>query len=91
MCLLSRFIVLTISQLLTSVPSSSRAALHNEVLKTAKEYEREARRRIQHMNIVAADIEIKGNKNRSHLGAMDEFFADSIGSGRELRSGRGFS
>jgi hypothetical protein len=43
------------------------------------------------MNIVAADLEIKGNKNRNHLGAMDEFFSDSMSSSRELRSGRGYN
>lgn len=70
--------------MLTSVPSAPRAALQSSVLKTAKDYEREAMRRVQHMNIHAADLEIKSKK----LPGGDDFFETSFGSGRELRSGR---
>ncbi len=70
-----------ILQLLTSVPSAPRATLQSDTLKTAKEYEREARRRIQHMNIAAADLEIKG-KRGNQLGSMDNLYDH----GRDLRS-----
>ncbi|KAG0646976.1 COP9 signalosome complex subunit 1 [Hyphodiscus hymeniophilus] len=80
----------TQNRVLTSVSSSSRATLHNEALKTAKEYEREARRRIQHMNIVSADLELKGGKARGsqmgQMGGMDDLFSEGMGGGRELRS-----
>jgi hypothetical protein len=65
---------------LTSVPSTPRSALQANTLETAKEYEREARRRIQQMNIVAADLEIKGGKRA--LAGIDDMFDD----GRQLRS-----
>lgn len=63
-----------------------------KALQTANEYEKEARRRILHMNIVAADLEIKGGKRQQGLGGMggiggvDDFFDQGgmIG-GRELR------
>ncbi|KAG4424901.1 hypothetical protein IFR04_001872 [Cadophora malorum] len=81
----------TQNRLLTSVPSAPRSALQSSTLKTAKEYELEARRRIQHMNIHGADLEIKASK-RNPLGpggAMDDFFEGGFGGGaggRELRS-----
>ncbi|KUJ21153.1 COP9 signalosome-like protein complex subunit 1 [Mollisia scopiformis] len=71
----------TVNRVLTSVPSAPRAALQSSVLKTAKDYEREAMRRIQHMNILAADVDIK---SRNKLPGGDDFFDG----GRELRSGR---
>ncbi|KAH8752128.1 COP9 signalosome-like protein complex subunit 1 [Hyaloscypha sp. PMI_1271] len=71
----------TQNRLLTSVPSAPRSALQANTLETAKEYEREAHRRIQHMNIVAADLEIKGGK-RVGLAPIDDLFDD----GRQLRS-----
>jgi len=75
----------TQNKLLTSVPSAPRSALQSDALKTAKEYEREARRRIQQMNIVAADLEIKGTKNRN-LGSLDDIGSWDLGpKGRELR------
>ena len=71
-------------QLLTSVPSAPRSTLQRDALKTAKGYEREARRRIQQMNIAAADLDIKAPKRGGgqQLGSMDELFDG----GRELRS-----
>ena len=89
--------MLTTNQLLTSVPSAPRSALQSSTLETANAYEREARRRIQHMNINGADLEIKVAKRNGMGGmgggggGMDEFFdvgfgAASGGSGRELRS-----
>ncbi|KAF8863794.1 COP9 signalosome-like protein complex subunit 1 [Acephala macrosclerotiorum] len=77
----------TQNRLLTSVPSAPRATLQASTLQTAKEYEREACRRIQHMNIHGADLEIKGKKNANQLPGVDEFYDAGIG-GRELRSGR---
>ncbi|KAE8451956.1 hypothetical protein EG329_002120 [Mollisiaceae sp. DMI_Dod_QoI] len=76
----------TQNRLLTSVPSAPRASLHSSTLKTANEYEREARRRIQHMNIHSADLEIKGKKS-NQLPGIDDFLDAGMG-GRELRSGR---
>lgn len=51
------------TQLLTSVPSAPRSALQAEALQIARSYEREARQRIQHMNIAAADLDIRHGKN----------------------------
>lgn len=74
-------------KVLTSVPSAPRAALQASVLKTAKDYEREAMRRIQHMNIHAADLEIKSGRH-GKLPGGDDFYDVGFSSGRELRSGR---
>ncbi|KAK0124496.1 hypothetical protein ONS95_009446 [Cadophora gregata] len=80
----------TQNRLLTSVPSAPRSNLQSSTLKTAKEYELEARRRIQHMNINGADLEIKASKrNPLGPGGMDDFFEGGFGGvsgGRELRS-----
>jgi hypothetical protein len=45
------------------------------------------------MNIVSADLELKGAKGRGNqIGAIDDFFSGGVGSGdRELRSGRGYN
>ncbi|RFU31950.1 hypothetical protein B7463_g4344, partial [Scytalidium lignicola] len=59
----------TQDRLLTSIPSAPRSALQQSSLVTARRYEREARLRIQHMNIVSADLEIKGGK-RSQLASQ---------------------
>jgi COP9 signalosome complex subunit 1 len=76
------------NQLLTSVPTAPRAALQTSTLAAAKEYEREARRRIQQMNIHGAELYISGAK-RSGLGAMaDMGYIDLDSGARELRSGR---
>ena len=66
------------------MPSEPRPNLQRDALKTAKDYEREARRRLLHMNIVAADLDIKVSKRGAgqQLGPMDELFDG----GRELRS-----
>jgi COP9 signalosome complex subunit 1 len=76
---------LILLQVLTSVASSPRAILHSETLREAKGYEREARLRIQHMNIVSADLELKGVKGRGM--AMDDFISEGMISGRQTRSG----
>lgn len=77
-------------QLLTSVPSAPRAALQSSALAAAKEYEREARRRIQHMNINGADLQINVSKRPGLGGMADMGYIDlDAGGGRELRSGRG--
>lgn len=74
-------------QLLTSVPSVARASLQASTLATAHEYEREARRRIQHMNIAGADLEVKSPKKNalSAFGGGDDW-ENSMGGGRTLRS-----
>lgn len=58
-----------------------------EALKTAQGFEREARRRIQHMNIAAADLDLRAaNKNPS---PFDEYMDNNglLRDGpRELRS-----
>jgi len=73
----------TQNKLLTSVPSAPRSSLHADALKTAKEYEREARRRIQHMNIAGAELEIRSKRN-NNMGNSDDL---SWGAAtRELRS-----
>jgi COP9 signalosome complex subunit 1 len=62
--------------------------LQTSTLAAAKDYEREARRRIQHMNIHGADLQITGVK-RSGIGSMaDMGYIDLDVGGRELRSGR---
>ncbi|KAH9222745.1 COP9 signalosome-like protein complex subunit 1 [Leptodontidium sp. 2 PMI_412] len=88
----------TQNRLLTSVPSAPRSSLQSSTLKTVNEYEREARRRIQHMNIHGADLEIKATKRNGmgmgmgSSGGMDDFFDGGFGGGggggggRELRS-----
>jgi COP9 signalosome complex subunit 1 len=71
-------------QLLTSPPTSLRSAMQSDALKTAREYEREARRRIQHMNIASADLDIRLGKKQ---GTLDELLDNgALGSShRELR------
>lgn len=71
-------------QLLTSTPSAPRSAMQSEALKTAKEFEREARRRIQHMNIASADLDMRHTKK---TGALDDLLDNGLlGSNhRELR------
>ncbi|KAL3419638.1 cop9 signalosome subunit 1 [Phlyctema vagabunda] len=52
----------TQNRLLTSVPSLPRANLQSATLATARNYEREAQRRIQHMNILSTELELKNPK-----------------------------
>ncbi|PQE13195.1 26S proteasome subunit RPN7 protein [Rutstroemia sp. NJR-2017a BBW] len=49
-----------VDKLLISPPKDTRATLQQEALKTAKQFEKEARQRLLHMNIVATDLEVKG-------------------------------
>lgn len=58
------------AQLLTSLPSAPRIALQSSALSAAAEYEREARRRIQHMNIHSAELAIPANNWRGSVGGM---------------------
>ncbi|KAG9246270.1 COP9 signalosome-like protein complex subunit 1 [Calycina marina] len=86
----------TQNRLLTSVFQVPREALQNNALDTAKKYEREARLRIQHMNIVGAELEVKGAKKQQggHGSIVGSFDADDGGYGggpwnesaRQLRS-----
>jgi hypothetical protein len=50
------------------------------------DYAREARRRIMHMNVSMADLEVKSNKRGGghNMGLPDDLFGESVG--RELRS-----
>lgn len=79
-------------QLLTSVPNLPRSTLQSSTLAAAREYEREARRRIQHMNIAGSDLELKNTKKQTmNLGqfgqAPDDWDAGITASlGRNLRS-----
>jgi COP9 signalosome complex subunit 1 len=62
--------------------------LQASTLAAAKEYEREARRRIQHMNIQGAELGIQTSKLRHGTGIQPMDIGDFEGGGRELRSGR---
>jgi COP9 signalosome complex subunit 1 len=66
------FLTLTQTQILTSAPSAARPAMQAQALATAKNYEREARRRIQHMNIAAADLDIRAGKKQGPLDGLLE-------------------
>jgi COP9 signalosome complex subunit 1 len=68
------------------VPTIPRSRLHADALNTAKEYEREARRRVQHMNIAGGDLEVKGKGRGGNGFDLD----DSFGGGRTLRSHQNF-
>jgi COP9 signalosome complex subunit 1 len=60
--------------------------MQSEALKTSKEFEREARRRIQHMNIAAADLDMR--HVRKGQGSYDDYLDNGIlnAASRELRS-----
>ncbi|KAH8595793.1 COP9 signalosome-like protein complex subunit 1 [Bisporella sp. PMI_857] len=85
----------TQNRLLTSVPAAPRATLHSDALKTARLYEQEALLRIQQMNIVAADLEVrskgKGTASLDDAFNQNDTFTGSFGAGgRNLRSRAGF-
>ncbi|CZS94028.1 hypothetical protein WAI453_001372 [Rhynchosporium graminicola] len=72
----------TQNRILTSLPSAPRSSLQTSTLTTAKEYEREARRRIQHMNINGADLDVKASKhNGLSVSGMTDFFEGGFGGG----------
>ncbi|KAK8111525.1 COP9 signalosome complex subunit 1 [Apiospora kogelbergensis] len=52
----------TIDKLLVAVSTDDRIEMQKKGLETAKVYETEALERIRRMNIVAADLEVKGNR-----------------------------
>jgi COP9 signalosome complex subunit 1 len=60
--------------------------MQSEALKTSKEFEREARRRIQHMNIAAADLDMR--HVRKGQSSYDDYLDNGIlnAASRELRS-----
>ncbi|KAF4637910.1 hypothetical protein G7Y89_g172 [Cudoniella acicularis] len=66
----------TVDRLLEAVPSSPRASLQKEALDMAENYEREARRRILHMNLSMADLEVRGPKRSGMSQAADDFFGN---------------
>lgn len=58
--------------------------MQSEALKASKGFEREARRRVQHMNITAADLDMRFGKKQ---GPLDELLdTGMLGAHRELRS-----
>ncbi|QSZ34887.1 hypothetical protein DSL72_007748 [Monilinia vaccinii-corymbosi] len=52
-----------VAKTLVSPPKATRHEVQQEALKTAKQVEREARQHLLRMNIVAADMEVKGLKD----------------------------
>ncbi|RDW83225.1 COP9 signalosome-like protein complex subunit 1 [Coleophoma crateriformis] len=80
----------TQNRVVTAVPSDARARLQASTLAVAREYERELRRRILHMNIAEADLEVKNPKKHAlaTFGGADDW-EDSMGAGRALRSFHG--
>ena len=78
-------------QLLVSVPSQARADLQRDALASAEAYEREMRQRIQRMNILGANLEVRGPKKsqggptREQLQAMGMTEALLDGPGRRTR------
>ncbi|OTB04937.1 hypothetical protein M426DRAFT_320242 [Hypoxylon sp. CI-4A] len=52
----------TIDKLLVAVSTNSRAAMQKKALEAAKGYEKEAIERIRRMNIIAADLEVRGSR-----------------------------
>jgi len=84
LCITCLQIKLMIHQLLEAVPSNPRTKLQRDALEMTDDYTREARRRIMHMNVSMADLEVKGSKRGGHLAGMDDLFSE--GMGRELRS-----
>lgn len=59
----------TIDKLLVAVSTDSRAAMQQKALTTARHYQKEARERIRRMNIVAAELEVKGPKKGGNGGS----------------------
>ncbi|TVY82137.1 COP9 signalosome complex subunit [Lachnellula suecica] len=77
----------TIDRLLEAVPSNPRTELQRGALKVTDDYSREARRRIMHMNVNMADLEVKSTKSRGFgqgFGGSDDLYGEPVG--RELRS-----
>jgi hypothetical protein len=79
-----------VAQLLESRKIDPRADLQREALRVAEEYEKEASRRILHMQISMAGLEVRGAKQRGHgsqmQGPESVFFQDE---GHMLGSGNG--
>lgn len=63
----------TQNRLLTSVPSLARSVLQTQTLETARDYAREARRRIQRMNLINADLEVKGANKAGKINFNDPY------------------
>ncbi|ESZ92994.1 hypothetical protein SBOR_6615 [Sclerotinia borealis F-4128] len=59
-----------VSKTLVSTPKATRQEIQQEALKTAKQVEREARQHLLRMNIIAADMEVKGLGRRGMGGAL---------------------
>jgi len=84
----------TQNRLLISLNTVPREKLQREALETARKYEKEAKLRIQHMGIVAAELEVRGVKKGQSHGVFENDFSDGYGEGsawggggnRQLRS-----
>ncbi|KAI1805790.1 26S proteasome subunit RPN7-domain-containing protein [Daldinia bambusicola] len=61
----------TIDRLLVAISTNSRAVMQKKALDSAKNYEKEVLERIRRMNIVAADLEVKGSKKTVGGGAAN--------------------
>ncbi|KAI9738137.1 MAG: hypothetical protein M1818_005566 [Claussenomyces sp. TS43310] len=75
-------------RLLLSVPSLPRATLQKETLDSARAYERELRHRIQRMNIIGADVEVRGAVKKGQGGGQlhpDDLFVHSRAGEHGLR------
>ncbi|KAA8568383.1 hypothetical protein EYC84_007419 [Monilinia fructicola] len=57
-----------VAKTLVSPSKATRQELQQETLKTAKQVEREARQHLLRMNIIAADMEVKGSKENNRRG-----------------------
>ncbi|ORY70050.1 COP9 signalosome complex subunit 1 [Pseudomassariella vexata] len=67
----------TVDKLLMAISTDRRAEMQANALEAAKNYEKEALERIRRMNIVAADLEVKGTaRARAGLGG-DQWFNET--------------
>lgn len=67
----------SIDKLVTTVSINPRVKMQQTTLETAKSYEKEALERIRRMNIIAADLEVKGTKrNQGGIAGISESWAD---------------
>jgi COP9 signalosome complex subunit 1 len=60
----------------TTVPVKPRLKVQKEALETARNYEKEAIERIRRMSLVAADLEVKGNRRQLGGGGQSQNMAD---------------
>jgi hypothetical protein len=86
--------LLIVPQLLTAVPSHPRTTLQTQTLDSAKTYEREMRHRIQRMNILNAELEVRAKKiqgpNQGQNQGPNTSDLDTIYDPRRTRFGASF-